>query len=190
MVRILVGADEMRSMAGRPACLGAALARVRVASAVTQVDTLGRRAERRNRAWEDFVALAEPHLRMAVRACGCRARDVEECVQEAWLQVFASVDRVDTDPGRGSLACWLQTVARRSTYRFLYRQGRAAATATLMVAQFPWLRNPELGDPRQRDPAEVFAARETHASALNLLQSALGGRTKGVRTLCVGSGLR
>ena len=127
-MQILVCAGQDDWTARRPESLTAALVRVRVASAATRTDTQGRRTKPPHSPWEDFVTLADPHIRIAVRACGCRARDVEECVQEAWLQVVKSVDRVHTDPSRGSLACWLQTIARRSACRFLRRQAREAAS--------------------------------------------------------------
>ena len=179
VVRILVCAGQDDWTARRPESLTAALVRVRVASAATRTDTQGRRTEPPHSPWEDFVTLADPHIRIAVRACGCRARDVEECVQEAWLQVVKCVDRVHTDPGRGSLACWLQTVARRSAARFLRRQARVAASASHLAAQCPWLHNAQRGDPYQPDPAAVCARRESLAvlaASVDSLRTVLGER--------------
>jgi RNA polymerase sigma factor (sigma-70 family) len=177
VVQILVCAEEMKWTAGRPESLNAVLARVRMAKAVSRIDTLGHVAAPETRPWADFVTLAEPHIRFAVRASGCRGpEDIEECVQEAWLQVVQCVDRVNIDPGRGSLACWLQTLARRSACRHLRRQARAAATPRMLVKQFPGLHNPEVGDPLQPDPAVVCAACESLAICFDALPKGLGVR--------------
>lgn len=176
VVRILVGTAGMGWEASRPKSLNSAVARVRVAGAVIRADTQGRVAERPYGPWEDFLALAEPHIRFAVRASRCRARDVEDCVQEAWLQVVQCVDRVDLDPSRGSLACWLQTLARRSACRYLGRQARAAATPQLLVTRLPGQHDPERGDPLQPNPAVSYAERESLAICLDLLRKRLGAR--------------
>jgi RNA polymerase sigma factor (sigma-70 family) len=161
----------------RTRCLHTAVARVRVAQGVTRADTYGCVSRPPSAIWNDLVALADPHIRAEVGTCAVTRGQMEECVQEAWVEVVASLPSVDPAPARGSLVAWLRTIARRSACRFLRRQARTRTPAELPPAGIPWLRRACRPDPGQPDPAEQLAAIETElalARAVDSLPHALG----------------
>lgn len=68
--------------------LSVALVRVRVAGSVTRMHTQGCGPPPQVTPWEDFMALADSHSRIAVHTTGYRGlEDIKECVQQAWFQV-------------------------------------------------------------------------------------------------------
>jgi DNA-directed RNA polymerase specialized sigma24 family protein len=71
---------------------------------------------------------------------------------------------VDSDPERGSLACWLRAIARRTSNRFLRRRVRATR---MQGSRLP--SGAQVPDPHLVDPAIASAAgEETVALAVSL----------------------
>ena len=152
-------------------CLGAAILRLQNAMAVTQVDSDGHLRSPPTATWDELVRLLRPRIRAAVSMCGVPDGTFEDCLQETWLEVVGQIHRVDPNPARGNLICWLHTVARRTTWRLLEREARAAAVQLQPTDPLPCLSGPHQADPHQPDPADQFAAGETEASLASLVDS-------------------
>ncbi len=79
-------------------------------------------------AWDEFYARFDPVVRWAVRACRPTVQEpLEDCAQEAWLEIVRKLVGFRYDPARGSVRAWLSTLVRRRTRRALRRTGRGAS---------------------------------------------------------------
>jgi RNA polymerase sigma factor (sigma-70 family) len=72
-------------------------------------------------AWSSLVRRFAARVRAVAQAHRLTAHDVEDVVQDTWLQLFMYVDRV-REPD--ALGAWLQTTARRESLRVLRARQR------------------------------------------------------------------
>jgi DNA-directed RNA polymerase specialized sigma24 family protein len=144
--------------------LHAAVLRVQQSMLETQMDTQGGSTPLTSSFWDEFVTLADPHIRAGVSSRSYSCEEYEDCVQEAWVEVLRRIHLVDPDPERGSLACWLRAIARRTSSRFLRRRIRATR---MQGSRLP--SGAQVPDPHLVDPAIASAAvEETVALAVSL----------------------
>jgi RNA polymerase sigma factor (sigma-70 family) len=61
---------------------------------------------RDSQAWARFVAHYEPHLRAVCRAYGLVGASADDCCQEVWIKLAATMRRFHYDPG-GRFRSWL-----------------------------------------------------------------------------------
>jgi RNA polymerase sigma factor (sigma-70 family) len=67
-----------------------------------------------SRAWAALEARFNRPLRATARSCGLAPADVDETVQETWLDLVMSIDRIREPAALGG---WLATVTRRNALR-------------------------------------------------------------------------
>lgn len=91
------------------------------------VATLVRGARSGDRdAWEELVGRFRGLVMAITRSFRLAPEDAADVVQQTWLRLFESIDRV-REPER--LAAWIATTARRECLRLLRAAGREDATA-------------------------------------------------------------
>jgi RNA polymerase sigma factor (sigma-70 family) len=124
------------------------------------------------RSWEEFYLRFAPEIRRTVRDCRVPAADLEDCVQEVWMEVLRNLARFDCSAQRGRFRNWLLTLARRKALRFArVSRNRAGGNADGHEALIPC---------REGCPAESYERRENRAQvheALVQLQSVLSATT-------------
>ncbi len=99
-------------------------------------------------AWDELVALAQPRIRAACRTAGASEADIDDCIQESWLELLKGIHRLDPDSTEQGIACWLQTIARRTTVRVRRRQAQSVLHHALTGdSQTDAWQDPESVDP-------------------------------------------
>ncbi len=87
-------------------------------------------------AWVEFVSLYEPVAYRILRHHGLQDADAREVMQDFFLAVSRSIDRWDTDPGRGSFRGWLRRVTRNLVINWIkqrQRRGTAVGGSDLLA---------------------------------------------------------
>lgn len=118
-------------------------------------------AEEGRSKWEAFFYQLGPYVRHVALSSGVRPADLDDCCQEAWIEVVRRLAEGRFNEARGSFAGWIFTVVRNKSIDFV----RAAA------------RNPEVchGDldflpaHRELNPAILYERKRRRA----ILNSAL-----------------
>jgi len=76
-------------------------------------------------AWERFFAMFDPLVRATVLGCCVSPDELEDCVQEAWIEIAQKLPALRFDTGRGRLQGWLYLLVRRRTLKCQRRLDRA-----------------------------------------------------------------
>ncbi len=124
--------------------------------------------------WEVLVGLGQPRIRNAVEAAGVTGADVDDCIQDTWVEVLKSIENLHPASNGPGIACWLQTIARRTAVRFRRRQARFLYDCEALCA------HQACQDPDQLDPANICIERETQRQlvhSIDLLRNDMGERT-------------
>jgi RNA polymerase sigma-70 factor, ECF subfamily len=111
--------------------------------------------------WELFFRAYAAYIRRVASYCGVKPADLDDCCQEAWIEVVQRLAEGRYDPTRGSLAAWIFAVVRNKAIDFLRALGR---NPEVKVADLDFL-------PTQSefDPAVLFERKRRQA----ILQSAI-----------------
>ena len=81
------------------------------------------------KAWEQFYTHNDPLVRQITRAHRIPGSDVENCVQEVWLEIVRKLGSFDCNPLRGRFRSWIGTLVERKVARFAKdRSRRVVAT--------------------------------------------------------------
>jgi len=75
-------------------------------------------------AWEQFYRSYEPRLRAFLEKCRLADADLEDCLQDVWVEVVAHLGHFQHDPRRGRLSTWLTTLARNKAVDSIRRRSR------------------------------------------------------------------
>jgi len=122
--------------------------------------------------WELFFRAYTDYVRRVATNCGVKAADLDDCCQEAWIEVVQRLAEGKYDPARGSLAAWIFTVVRNKSIDFLRALGRN-----------PEVKVPDLDFLPTRcelDPAVLFERKRRQAilkSALDELVKRISAKT-------------
>jgi Sigma-70 region 2 len=77
------------------------------------------------RAWEVFYRTCDPFVRHTVTSCQIAyGHDLDDYVQEAWIEITTSLVQFAYDPDRGSFEGWLRTVVVRTVGMKRWRADR------------------------------------------------------------------
>jgi len=77
------------------------------------------RADEGELAWRRFFAAYNPLIRRLVRASHIARADVDDCVQDVWLELVRKLSSFDYDPSRAPFAAWLTTLVSRKIAHIL-----------------------------------------------------------------------
>jgi len=77
------------------------------------------RADEGELAWQRFFAAYDPFIRRLVRASHIPHAEIDDCVQDVWLELIRKLSSFDYDPSRGPFAAWLTTLVRHKIARKL-----------------------------------------------------------------------
>lgn len=81
------------------------------------------------KAWDQFYLRYDPLVRQIARAHRIARSDVDNCVQEVWLEIVRKLGAFDCNPLRGRFRSWLGTLVERKVARFAKdRHRRPVAT--------------------------------------------------------------
>src|SRR5208337_1549800 len=75
-------------------------------------------------AWLEFVTLYEPVVYRLLRRNGLQDADAREVMQELFLAVSRSIDRLDPASERASFRAWLRRVVRNLVINWLKQRER------------------------------------------------------------------
>jgi RNA polymerase sigma factor (sigma-70 family) len=78
-------------------------------------------------AWDDFYRVYDGLIRRFVLAQGLRGADVDDCVQEVWVEVVSRLEAYEHDPDRPGLRAWLSTIVRNRATDQIRRRARRPA---------------------------------------------------------------
>lgn len=111
--------------------------------------------------WELFFRVYAAYIRRVATYCGVKPADLDDCCQEAWIEVVQRLAEGRYDSARGSLAAWIFAVVRNKSIDFLRALGR---NPEVKVADLDFL-------PTQceLDPAVLFERKRRQS----ILQSAI-----------------
>jgi RNA polymerase sigma-70 factor, ECF subfamily len=74
--------------------------------------------------WELFFRAYAAYIRRVATYFGVKFADLDDCCQEAWIEVVKRLAEGRYDPTRGSLAAWIFAVVRNKSIDFLRALGR------------------------------------------------------------------
>ena len=118
-------------------------------------------------AWNEFYIFYDELIRRFVVGQGAPLSDVDDCVQEVWIEVLLRLESFDRPPGRPGLRSWLYSLVRSKTvdvYRLRHRRAEISVAGSIEQAE----------DPRQVDPVTLYEAQWQAAlleSVISQLQS-------------------
>ncbi|MFQ5730501.1 MAG: sigma-70 family RNA polymerase sigma factor [Planctomycetaceae bacterium] len=102
-------------------------------------------------AWEEFYRVYDDLIRRFAIAQGLRDADLDDCVQDVWNAVAASLFTFEHPENRPGLRAWLFTLVRSKATNILRSKARSPARSLdqeMIAGQEP-------GDP-QADPAKLY----------------------------------
>jgi RNA polymerase sigma factor (sigma-70 family) len=70
-------------------------------------------------AWQRFYALFSPLIRRIVRSSRIPLADLDDCVQEVWLELVRKLPSFDYQPLQAPFGAWLSTLVRRKVTHWL-----------------------------------------------------------------------
>lgn len=103
------------------------------------------------RSWEEFYTICDPLIRRIVQTWRIPRSDVDDCVQEVWMEVAGPSGLSGYDPRRGSFEAWLFTLIRRKVGRHVRGASRQPVVGLFDSAA---RRDPAT------DPVDAFQRRE------------------------------
>lgn len=78
-------------------------------------------------AWARFYGVCDGMMRRFASQHGVPVHEVDDCVQEVWLQLVVRLGEFEYDPQRGRFQTWLYTVVRSESIDFVRRKHRRKA---------------------------------------------------------------
>ncbi len=103
------------------------------------------------RSWEEFYTICDPFIRRVVQTWRIPRSDVDDCVQEVWVEVAGPTGLSGYNPRRGSFEAWLFTLIRRKVGRHLRGTSRQPVVG---------LFDPAARRDRGSDPVDAYQRRE------------------------------
>ncbi len=147
-------------------------ARRRSASEAHELGRIVRAAGRGDAsAWSALVARYRARVTRVARSQGLTAHEADDVAQETWLRLYRNLRSI-REPL--SVGAWLETTARRESYRTLQTLRREPPTDDALLADEAALEDPELELLRERrDAVEVALERlpERHRRLMRTLLS-------------------
>jgi RNA polymerase sigma factor (sigma-70 family) len=117
--------------------------------------------------WKFFYQTHSTFVRWLVAATGVKGADLEDCVQEVWIDVVRRIVAGQYDPRRGRFGCWLYSVARNRSIDYVRARDRNRAVKCSNMDFLP---------SHEPDPAWSFE-REQRRIALHQALDELSRRT-------------
>lgn len=124
-------------------------------------------ASRLRDAWERFYRRNDPFVRATVSACGVGPMNLDDCAQDAWIELSRALPALRLDPSRGSLLAWIRTVVFRVTRDGLRKRAVVFSSESCDLVKSSF-------DPDIPSPDAEFERRETQASVRTALDAFRG----------------
>ena len=126
-------------------------------------------------AWNRFYNLYRPIIWQTVRGTGIPDSDLEDCVQEVWIEIVAKLPAFAYDPDQGRFQSWLSVLIRRRVRDYMFRKARCSME-NLCDQTAGSLRSPDLSPPAlckrretQQEVCHALAELRNHVSEKNYL---------------------
>lgn len=74
--------------------------------------------------WEHFYKACDSLIHRFATGFGARGTDLEDCSQEAWVELVRLLIDFDYDPARGEFRTWLYKIVRSATVNYFRRRTR------------------------------------------------------------------
>jgi RNA polymerase sigma factor (sigma-70 family) len=116
--------------------------------------------------WERFFESYLTATRQIARKMGLKGGDVDDCLQDAWTEVFLQLATGRFNPQRGRLYCWIYSLVRNKAVDRLRSARPGVASGQDQLDHFP--------SSREIDPAVAYEKKRKYRRLHAALDTLLG----------------
>lgn len=88
-------------------------------------------------AWDEFYRIYNSVMRRFAAAQGVRGAEIDDCLQEVWMEVVVRLDGFDHPRNRPGLRAWLYTIVRSKAADCFRRRARQSASHLERSSEVP-----------------------------------------------------